>query len=81
MALVGYSMRRIGLVDRGLYVLAGAMLLIPSSLLPGENVTTFVAMGLGAALLGRDYLVSRREPGAPADPQAAVPAAPAPGAQ
>jgi TRAP-type uncharacterized transport system fused permease subunit len=60
MALVGYSMRRIGLVDRSLYAFAGTMLLIPSSLLPGENVTTFVGMGLGAVLLGRDYLARRR---------------------
>lgn len=61
MALVGYSLRRIGWVERGGYFVAGMLLLIPSSLLPGESVTTYIGIALSAALVARDYLAAKAE--------------------
>ena len=60
MGFAGYSLRRIGWVERSAYVVAGFLLLIPASLLPGENVTTYLGIGLAAYLLGRDYRTLRR---------------------
>jgi TRAP transporter 4TM/12TM fusion protein len=61
MGFAGYSLRRLGWVERGAYVVTGFMLLIPASLLPGENVTTYLGIALAAGLLGRDYLTVRRQ--------------------
>jgi TRAP transporter 4TM/12TM fusion protein len=61
MGFAGYSLRRLGWVERGAYVVTGFMLLIPASLLPGENVTTYLGITLAAGLLGRDYLTVRRQ--------------------
>ena len=50
------------------------LLLIPASLLPGDNITTYLGVLVSAALLGRDYLTVRRERGrksVPSAPQAA----------
>jgi TRAP transporter 4TM/12TM fusion protein len=76
MGMAGYSLRRIGWIERGAYVVAGLLLLIPASLLPGDNVTTYLGVALAAGLLGRDYLTVRRqrrqgESGVPPAPQAA----------
>jgi TRAP-type uncharacterized transport system fused permease subunit len=76
MGIAGYSLRRIGWVERGLYVAAGFLLLIPASLLPGDNVTTYLGIALAAAMLGRDWLKvrsarSRQAAASPAAPRAA----------
>jgi TRAP transporter 4TM/12TM fusion protein len=68
MGFAGYSFRAIGWLDRSAYVVTGFLLLIPASLLPGDDVTTYLGLVFAAALLGRDYLRMRRrrrsEPGA-----------------
>jgi TRAP-type uncharacterized transport system fused permease subunit len=56
MGFAGYSLRRIGWVERFGYVVTGLMLLIPASLLPGDDTTTYLGLILAAALLGRDRL-------------------------
>jgi TRAP transporter 4TM/12TM fusion protein len=61
MGFAGYSLRRIGWAERGAYVVAGFLLLIPASLLPGDDTTTYMGLVLAAVLLGRDWLRSRRE--------------------
>ena len=76
MGFAGYSLRRIGFIERGAYVVAGFLLLIPASLLPGEDTTTYLGLALTAALLGRDWLKARRArnqtaPAAPPTGQAA----------
>jgi TRAP transporter 4TM/12TM fusion protein len=63
MGFAGYSLRRLGFIERGAYVVAGFLLLIPASLLPGDDVTTYLGLALAAALLGRDYLTVRRKRG------------------
>jgi TRAP transporter 4TM/12TM fusion protein len=57
MALVGYSLRRIGWLERLGYMIAGMLLLIPSSLLPGDSVTTYMGIAMALALIARDYMV------------------------
>jgi TRAP transporter 4TM/12TM fusion protein len=76
MGIAGYSLRRIGWIERGLYVAAGFLLLIPASLLPGDNVTTYLGIALAVGLLGRDWLRlrsarGRRAAASPAAPHAA----------
>jgi len=76
MGFAGYSLRRLGWAERGAYLVAGFLLLIPASLLPGDNVTTYLGIALAVGLLGRDYLTVRRrrhqaESPAPSAPQAA----------
>ena len=75
MGIAGYSMRRIGWLERGAYVVTGFLLLIPASLVSANNITTYLGVILAAALLGRDYLTVRRQrqaaAGVPPAPQAA----------
>jgi TRAP transporter 4TM/12TM fusion protein len=76
MGIAGYSMRRIGWVERVAYVATGFLLLIPASLVSATNATTYLGIVLTAALLGRDYLTvqkARREAASqvPPSPQAA----------
>lgn len=74
MGIAGYSMRRIGWIERGFYVVAGFLLLIPANLVSANNVTTYVGVILAVVLLGRDYAAvrrQRRQAGAPPAPQAA----------
>jgi TRAP transporter 4TM/12TM fusion protein len=76
MGIAGYSMRRIGWVERVAYVTTGFLLLIPASLVSATNATTYLGIVLTAALLGRDYLTvqkARREAASqvPPSPQAA----------
>jgi TRAP-type uncharacterized transport system fused permease subunit len=59
MGIAGYSLRRIGWIERGLYIVAGFLLLIPASLLPGDKVTTYLGIALAVALLARDWLKVR----------------------
>jgi TRAP transporter 4TM/12TM fusion protein len=61
MGMAGYSLLRIGWLERVAYVVAGLLLLIPASLLPGDDVTTYLGLALAAALLARDVLRARRE--------------------
>ncbi|MEX0591693.1 MAG: TRAP transporter fused permease subunit [Xanthobacteraceae bacterium] len=61
MGIAGYSLRRIGWLERSAYVIAGTLLLIPASLLPGDDVTTYIGLALATALVTRDYLRARRE--------------------
>jgi TRAP transporter 4TM/12TM fusion protein len=70
MGIAGYSVRALGWLERGAYVVTGFLLLIPASLLPGDDVTTYMGVALAAALLGRDYVLVRRERGAVAPPPA-----------
>ena len=65
MGLVGYSLRPIRWLARLLYFAAGMLLLIPSSLLPGESVTTYMGIGLTVLLLLRDRLAVRSATPAP----------------
>jgi len=73
MGIAGYSMLRIGWVERAAYVVTGFLLLIPASLVSASNVTTYLGLVLAAALLGCDYLLVRRQRRQTA---AAVPPAP-----
>ena len=59
MGLVGYSLRPIRWLTRIFYFTAGMLLLIPSSLLPGESVTTYMGIGLTVLLVLRDRLAAR----------------------
>lgn len=59
MGLVGYSLRPIRWLARVLYFAAGMLLLVPSSLLPGESVTTYMGIGLTVLLVLRDRLAAR----------------------
>jgi TRAP-type uncharacterized transport system fused permease subunit len=69
MGIAGYSLRRLGWWERALYAVAGMLLFIPASLLPGDDVTTYLGIVMAAALLGRDLLKVRRAPRlAPAAP-------------
>jgi TRAP-type uncharacterized transport system fused permease subunit len=61
MGFAGYSLRLIGWLERGAYVVAGFLLLIPASLLPGDKVTTYMGIAFGVALLTRDWHRVRRE--------------------
>jgi TRAP transporter 4TM/12TM fusion protein len=61
MGFAGYSLRRIGWTERGAYVVTGFLLLIPASLLPGDDTTTYMGLVLAVALLGGDWLKVRRE--------------------
>jgi hypothetical protein len=54
-------LRLLGWPERVAYVAAGFLLFIPASLLPGDNVSTYLGLALTAALLGRDYLKVRRK--------------------
>ncbi|MGE0744869.1 MAG: TRAP transporter permease [Rhodospirillales bacterium] len=60
MGIAGYSLRRIGWAARIGYTAAGLLLLIPASLLPGDNVTTYVGVAAAAALLARDWMKAGR---------------------
>jgi TRAP-type uncharacterized transport system fused permease subunit len=72
MGIAGWSLRLIGWIERGAYMVAGFLLLVPASLLPGDNVTTYLGVALAAVLLGRDWLKVRRARLAqPAAPRAA----------
>lgn len=66
MGFAGYSLRALGWVERGAYVLAGFLLLIPARLLPGDDVTTYLGLALAAVLIGRDYLKVRKGRARPA---------------
>jgi TRAP transporter 4TM/12TM fusion protein len=59
MGIAGYSLRRIGWIERALYVVAGFLLLIPASLLPGDKVTTYLGIALAVALVARDWFKVR----------------------
>jgi TRAP transporter 4TM/12TM fusion protein len=63
MGIAGYSLCRIGWLRRVAYTIAGMLLFIPASLMPGGNLTTVVGLVLAAALLGFDFVKVRRERG------------------
>jgi TRAP transporter 4TM/12TM fusion protein len=60
MGFAGYSLRRIAWPVRLAYVVAGFLLLIPASLLPGDNLSTYLGAALSALLIGHDWLAVRR---------------------
>jgi TRAP transporter 4TM/12TM fusion protein len=61
MGFAGYSMRRIGWIERAAYVATGFLLLIPASLLPGQGASTYLGIVAAVALLGRDFCKARSE--------------------
>jgi TRAP-type uncharacterized transport system fused permease subunit len=58
--IVGYSMRPINWLERAIYVVVGALLLAPIALFPQAIYFNVVAAILGAALVGREYLLRSR---------------------
>src|SRR5690606_29786905 len=64
MGIAGYSLREIGWPQRAAYMIAGVLLLIPATLLPGEGTSTYLGVAIAAFLIGLDYLRSRRISGA-----------------
>jgi TRAP transporter 4TM/12TM fusion protein len=74
MGFAGYSLRRLGWIERAGYVATGFLLLIPANLLPGDKTTTYMGVALAVLLIGRDYVLARRARGRPAVPAAAGPA-------
>jgi len=60
MGIAGYSLRRIGWLERCAYTVAGFLLLIPASLMPGDNLSTYAGLAAAAALLARDWLKAGR---------------------
>jgi TRAP transporter 4TM/12TM fusion protein len=60
MGFVGYSMRPIGWLDRAAYIVIGSFLLAPIALFPQAIYFNVVAAILGAALIGREYLLRSR---------------------
>jgi TRAP transporter 4TM/12TM fusion protein len=60
MGFAGYSTRPIGWLARAAYVVAGFVLLVPASLLPGHGASTYLGIALAAALLAGDVWRARR---------------------
>jgi TRAP transporter 4TM/12TM fusion protein len=71
MGFAGYSTRPIGWLARAAYVVAGFVLLVPASLLPGHGASSYLGIALAAALLAGDVWRARR---ARSQPAAAPPA-------
>jgi TRAP transporter 4TM/12TM fusion protein len=61
MGFAGYSLLALGWLQRGGYIVAGVLLLVPANLLPGDWTSTYVGLLLAIALVGRDYWKVRRE--------------------
>jgi len=68
MGFVGYSLRPIGWVERGLMVLAGLLLLVPARLISEDGWSTLFGLGLAAALIARDAFQARLDRAAAAAP-------------
>jgi TRAP transporter 4TM/12TM fusion protein len=60
MGIAGYSLREIGWPQRFIYMIAGVLLLVPATLLPGDGTSTYLGVALAAVLIGIDYVRSRR---------------------
>lgn len=64
-AVVGYFMRPIGAAMRLLFALSGLLALIPAGAFQGALITDIVGAAGGAALIAREILAARRQPGKP----------------
>jgi hypothetical protein len=60
MGFVGYSMRSIGWMERVIYVVVGALLLTPNTLLPDAVYFNVAGALLGAGLIAREYALRAR---------------------
>jgi TRAP-type uncharacterized transport system fused permease subunit len=58
--IVGYFMRPLVAWMRLLFVIAGVLALIPAEAFPGAVLTDIVGSGMGAVLIGWEWLAARR---------------------
>jgi TRAP-type uncharacterized transport system fused permease subunit len=60
MGFVGYSMRRIGWLDRAAYIVVGACLLTPIALFEHAIFVNVIGAILGGLLIAREYMIRGR---------------------
>jgi hypothetical protein len=64
--IIGFFMRPLGPLMRGLFGFAGLMALIPAGAFPGAVITDIVGAALGAVLIAREIWLVRLRERAPA---------------